>query len=242
MRVEQLYNIENVLKWQKKESRSDLIDRPVILEMIKNLEPETVLDLGCGPGRWTKEMAEFSKRVVGIDMAPDAIAAAQSINKAENIEYMLGDMHQLDKIFKSGEFDAVSALMSVQYSNHLELLFKQINYTLKPHGNFLFLAPHPFNVLNNKSEWVQYNFQEPVNYFKPFFYRGQIKLTDGDKGEVAGYFHSPEEYINTLIASGFKLIKLEAPKPSEKLLAKHPELKTETEYPVGLIVHGEKVG
>ncbi|MDR2780745.1 MAG: methyltransferase domain-containing protein [Synergistaceae bacterium] len=76
----------------------------------------TMLELGCGTGRYTAEFAAMGYRVHGVDMSADMLREARDIQNA-NIELSLGDARNV----RLGEkFDVVAALfhvMSYQSSN-----------------------------------------------------------------------------------------------------------------------------
>ena len=56
---------------------------------------DIVLDLGCGGGRSSMYLAAKAKKIIGLDGALGMIEVARSVNKRENIEYILGDEENL---------------------------------------------------------------------------------------------------------------------------------------------------
>ncbi|NND83799.1 MAG: class I SAM-dependent methyltransferase [Acidimicrobiia bacterium] len=63
---------------------------------------ETVLDLGCGGGQLTAEIAEAGASVTGVDLLPDLIDRARA--RYPGIEWVVGDIESLDL---GRRFDAV---------------------------------------------------------------------------------------------------------------------------------------
>src|SRR5581483_8612113 len=63
----------------------------------------SVLDVGCGDGRWARWLADRASRIVGIDRDPDAIAWARRNTHAANVEFRVGDARELiarpDEVF-----------------------------------------------------------------------------------------------------------------------------------------------
>jgi SAM-dependent methyltransferase len=86
--------------------------------VVKRYAPRaaTMLELGCGTGRYAAEFAAMGYRVHGVDLSGDMLREARAIRSA-NIELSLGDARNI----RLGEkFDVVSALfhvMSYQSSN-----------------------------------------------------------------------------------------------------------------------------
>jgi SAM-dependent methyltransferase len=80
------------------------------VERFLRLEPRSrVLDLGCGCGRRTIELARRGHRVVGLDPDERALAAARAAAKGEklNIHFLKADMAAIPY---RGEIDAVVSL------------------------------------------------------------------------------------------------------------------------------------
>ena len=65
-------------------------------------------------------MARRGSRVIGVDIAADLVAAAQSTAKAEGlaIEYRIGDAERLS--FADSEFDAVVSTCGVMFASRPE--------------------------------------------------------------------------------------------------------------------------
>lgn len=57
--------------------------------------PGRALDLGCGRGQFTPELARRGWRAVGIDVVPQAIAAARKRADGDGVEYVVGDVADL---------------------------------------------------------------------------------------------------------------------------------------------------
>ncbi|MDE2040259.1 MAG: class I SAM-dependent methyltransferase [Elusimicrobia bacterium] len=80
------------------------------LERLLGLEPRSrVLDLACGNGRRTIELARRGHRVLGIDSSEDELSLARRSAREErlNIHFLQADPSQIPY---SGEFDAIVAL------------------------------------------------------------------------------------------------------------------------------------
>jgi len=93
---------------------------------------ETILDLGCGNGVITKELAERVPygTVIGIDSSPSMLAAAKA-HKTANRELLLLDINEM--AFED-EFDIVFSNAALHWVLDHEKLLKKIYSALKPHG------------------------------------------------------------------------------------------------------------
>ncbi len=66
-------------------------------ETLRDVLPEgaTVVDFGCGTGRWCRRAAPYADRVVGIDRDATRISIARARTTAQNVEYEVGDLSNL---------------------------------------------------------------------------------------------------------------------------------------------------
>lgn len=55
-------------------------------------EGGTVLDLGCGTGRWCRRAAARAARVVGVDHDPATVALARRLTTSPQVEFRVGDL------------------------------------------------------------------------------------------------------------------------------------------------------
>jgi 2-polyprenyl-3-methyl-5-hydroxy-6-metoxy-1,4-benzoquinol methylase len=76
---------------------------------------DRVLDVGCGEGVLTAELAAVAGSVVGIDVDAPVLALARAGAAAPNVEYVLGDF--LSHPFAPASFDAV---VSVAVLHHMD--------------------------------------------------------------------------------------------------------------------------
>ena len=103
---------------------------------------KTVLDLACGTGSLTRELALRGYEMIGVDRSPEMLAEAAEKNRgAGPIEpiFLCQSMEQLDLY---GTIDAcVCCLDSVNYvtdSRRLQRAFQRVHLFLMPGGLFLF--------------------------------------------------------------------------------------------------------
>ncbi|OQA12825.1 MAG: Trans-aconitate 2-methyltransferase [Bacteroidetes bacterium ADurb.Bin397] len=80
----------------------------------------TVLELGCGPGNITRFMLDRFPhlKITGIDLAPDMIAIAKSLNPEATFEVM--DCREINKI--DSKFDAILCGFCLPYLSRLEAI------------------------------------------------------------------------------------------------------------------------
>jgi trans-aconitate methyltransferase len=91
---------------------------------------ERILDLGCGEGTLTAQIAAAGSTVVGIDASPEMIAAAV----ARGIDARLMDAEQLPY---DREFDAVFSNAALHWVRDHDAMLEGVHRALRPGGRFV---------------------------------------------------------------------------------------------------------
>ncbi|HEX3529064.1 MAG TPA: methyltransferase domain-containing protein [Thermoanaerobaculia bacterium] len=98
-----------------------------------------VADLGCGPGHIARYLHDQGVQVAGIDLSPEMIRVAASLNPG--LDFRTGDMKQLD--LPDASLAGAVAFYSIVHfdSSELDPILRQVRRVLEPGGLFL-LAFH----------------------------------------------------------------------------------------------------
>lgn len=105
-----------------------VLGKPVI-ELLKPIGGERILDLGCGNGILTKELMELGCEVVGVDFSPEMVEAA----RARGVDARLADGEKLN--FHE-EFDAVMSNAALHWMTDQYAVARGVWDALKPGGRF----------------------------------------------------------------------------------------------------------
>jgi SAM-dependent methyltransferase len=121
------------------------------VQLLELKSSDDILDLACGHGRHSLELARQGfEHVTGLDASVVAIEQARADAVGTNAKFMLADMRTLS--FEN-EFDAVfSFYNSIFYwddQTHLNI-FQGIYDALKPGGRFLIDSHNPFLIVHNR--------------------------------------------------------------------------------------------
>lgn len=115
----------------------------IITEASKN-EGGRVLDLGCGMGALSLEIARNGMNVDGIDVSEKAIEIAKYYLMKQTykegfvrVNYMVGDLNKVK--LKSNTYDAVVCWDALHHILNLEHLITEVKKSLKPSGKFIVL-------------------------------------------------------------------------------------------------------
>ena len=96
---------------------------------------DRVLDIGCGPGSITLDLAQHVESIVGIDAAPEAIARAE-VDAAgrglANVEFHVADVYSLE--LADASFDVVYGHQLLQHLGRPVAALLEAQRVLRPGG------------------------------------------------------------------------------------------------------------
>ncbi len=108
-----------------------------IYAQIKNPKPR-ILDLGCGTGISTRQLAQGHGIIIGCDIDSKMLAHA-STNGHKNINYVRAPAEQLP--FDNQSFDAIAMFTSFHWFANKKAV-KEIRRVLKPNGVLFIVQPN----------------------------------------------------------------------------------------------------
>ena len=146
-----------------------------------------VLELGCGAGYFTKELARSGAEIVAIDVSPELLEIARSNCSVPNVQYQIENAYQLS--YEDAAFDSV---VGSSVLHHLEIgkALRDIYRVLKPAGTIYFTEP---NMLN-----PQIAIQKNIPW---------IKRKLGDSPDETAFFRWPLHRL--LEGAGYRDIRIE---------------------------------
>lgn len=119
------------------------------LDLVR-LIPRRVLDLGCGTGMQTRELARryTDVTVVGVDVsmemlqaAPDTRSLLERLRGRHTWQRVVADMARLP--FANGAFDLAWSNLALEWSACPEAVFDEVRRCLRPDGLFMFTTIGP---------------------------------------------------------------------------------------------------
>jgi SAM-dependent methyltransferase len=98
-----------------------------------------VLDAGCGVGYGTALLAREARRVVGVDLDPEAIAYARRRYAAPNVEFWEDDVQALG--LPEDEFDVVCSFETIEHVPDRDAYLGEMRRVLQAGGAFVVSTP-----------------------------------------------------------------------------------------------------
>ncbi|PYJ12761.1 MAG: hypothetical protein DME94_11725 [Verrucomicrobia bacterium] len=102
----------------------------------------SVLELGCGTGYFTRELARSGADVVAIDVSPELLEIAKANCSAPNVRYEIQNAYELS--YPDAVFDSVVG-SSVLHHLEIEAAIREIYRVLKVGGTICFTEPNMLN-------------------------------------------------------------------------------------------------
>jgi SAM-dependent methyltransferase len=146
-----------------------------------------VLELGCGTGYFTRELARSGANIVAIDVSPELLEIARANCSAPNVQYQIQNAYSLS--YAEAVFDSI---VGSSVLHHLEIkeALRNIYRVLKPAGTIYFTEP---NMLN-----PQIAIQKNVPW---------IKRKLGDSPDETAFFRWPLQRL--LAQTGYRDIQID---------------------------------
>jgi SAM-dependent methyltransferase len=177
------------------------------------------LDVGCGEGRVTRDLAALGHKVIGVDASETMIAAAREADA--DGEYVVADAAKLP--FPDADADLVVAFMSLMDVDDMPAAISELARVLEPGGRLALAVVHP---LNSAHELDREHPDDRLVLVEDYFDRRRYTDTI-ERDDVKMTFESRhwtlEDYFDALLAAGFRLEALrEVDDPEHPRWSRYP--------------------
>jgi len=115
----------------------------------------SVLELGCGTGTFTRELAQSGADIIAIDVSPELLEIARANYSALNVQYQTENAYALS--YPDATFDSVVG-SSVLHHLEVEEALRDVYRVLKPGGTIYFTEPNMLNpqiALQKNVRWIK---------------------------------------------------------------------------------------
>jgi SAM-dependent methyltransferase len=225
---EGFYNIPYHWTYAKNQKLLYDLRTSLVLSLLGDISDQSLLDFGCGDGRFTHELVLANgEEVYGVDISERALRFAQCLVPAAHFIRIENALP-----FDNQQLDAIMALDVLEHipDHNLDLWMKEFVRILKPKGKLIVSVPttripvskahfRHYSLEMLKESFERYSFQECIfrfYFYKPFWlpnllyklydfdglwhlYRGLVKECDQNKGVyLIGVGHKPFSHETSL--------------------------------------------
>lgn len=231
----------------------DALNTPAFLAMLPEVKGLTGLDLGCGEGTNTRNVAELGAAMTGLDIAPTFLRHARETEASDplGISFALGDGLTLP--FGDGHFDFATAFMSMMDVADQQAVLREVRRVLKSGGFFQFSILHPCfvpprrrNIRNEKGEPIAV---EIADYFRET--DGEIETwifssIPREERDTLTPFAIPRfhrtltSWVEMIVSAGLAIEAFGEPMADEKTAAAEPTVADTRVAPIFLHIRARK--
>jgi len=120
------------------------------------IEGKWVFDFGCGSGYGTALVAGSCAKIIGVDIAPEAIGYARDHYQSVNLNYRTVKPVEIEPLpFANATFDTILSFQVIEHIRHVPSYLSEILRVLKSRGILLIATPDRTSRL--------FRFQKPWN-------------------------------------------------------------------------------
>jgi SAM-dependent methyltransferase len=214
----------------------ELYTFPAFLYFMPPVAGQKVIDLGCGEGSNTRRFAQCGGIMTGVDLSPEMIRRAREKDAEEplGVAYEIGSFSELSS-FADEQFDCALSTMALMDGPDFPSAMRAAYRVLKPGGSLCFSVLHPC-FITPAIQWLTdeegaYLGLRVGHYFErtPFVEHWRFGrrphtarlLAYDEPFEVPRFPRTLSEYVNAVSEAGFRIQKIEEPRPSEELAREH---------------------
>lgn len=198
------------------EKQGDTFQEEVILpNLMRLLDPqkgEVILDLACGQGYFSREIARKGATVHASDISKQLIALAIKAT-SQTIYYHTAPSHDIS-FLQTGSVDKIIIVLAIQNIEDLAGTLAECTRVLKVGGRMLVVLNHPTFRIPKKTAWG-WDEENKIQYRRVDQYLSEMRTKiDMHPGQTGGpqtvSFHRPlQVYFKALNKAHFAVARLE---------------------------------
>lgn len=148
---------------------------------------DTVIDLGCGTGRYTHLLKHHTTTVIGIDRSKDALEIAARDHAGDGIRYQLDNIGHL-----TGDYPLADLVVMINVLHFCHInIWNTIARLLKPGGLLLVSEPgrySRFGTITEEDKEIKIDAIDRMHRVlmtQPVLTRQTVQVLEGNRGYVA---------------------------------------------------------
>lgn len=198
---------------------------PAFQRFLPPLEGLDVIDFGCGEGSNTRRFAQMGARMTGIDISEQMLDHARQTETADplGIAYELSS-YSTQTGFPDQSFDAVVSTMALMDGPDIEGAMREAFRLLRPGGFLAFNILHPCfitpglgwerDVEGRATRLCVSRYFDRTGYTEHWRFGANPQHEDVVPFAVPRFPRTMSDYLNAIIAAGFRISRIEEPQPT----------------------------
>ncbi|MYB49027.1 MAG: class I SAM-dependent methyltransferase [Dehalococcoidia bacterium] len=200
-----------------------------MLDALGDVSGKSVIDIGCGEGRFSRLLSELDATVTGIDLTEPLIEQARRVGSKRET-YLVGDAETLEGVSDESFDLAVSYIVLVDLLDYRKSI-REAYRVLRPGGSFVVCNVHPMRTASKSIVgWIR-------DSSGKLFYPVDNYTEEGEReflwwgAPFINMHRTISSYVSAFLDVGFVLEALQEPIPSEEQLVENPKFDDELRVP-----------
>jgi SAM-dependent methyltransferase len=215
----------------------DFVNTPAFLDMLPDVAGLEGVDIGCGEGHNTREVAQLGARMTALDISETFIGHARQaeVDEPLGIRHLRASAVELP--FADDTFDFAMSTMCFMDAPEHEKVIAEAHRVLKPGGFLQFSITHPC-FQTPRWNWIcdeegQRVALECGDYFNPpevdieewTFGSAPAEALEGQREfRIPVFRRTLSGWLNLLIDTGFTIERLVEPTADDAAIKRHPPI------------------
>jgi SAM-dependent methyltransferase len=221
---------------ERADTPNDILELPVVEELLGCVAGHDVLDLGCGDGRFGLRLLEaHASSYTGIDGSENMVRVAKA-----NLAGTTGTVRRerLEEISLSpAAFSRVCARLVLHYLEDLTHTFRAVSQSLQSNGLFVFSVEHP---VITSSDIAAQESGLRQNWTVDDYFNTGARVTNWMGANVVKHHRTVEDYFSAVQAAGLVVQSLREARPQRENIADEALFNRRNRIPLFLIVAARK--
>ena len=221
---------------QSRDNPNDTMEKPIVLQLLGRVEGARILDLGCGDGRFGRELLNArASSYFAIDGSARMVGAAIDNLSGTGGGVIHADMRSWS--FPLNAFDIVLSRLAFHYVENLDELLHKVYGSLNSGGRIVFSVEHPVLTSCGRALPAGAIHQDWIvdNYFNV----GE-RITQWMGGVVTKYHRTVEEYFTSLRKAGYVIEDIREGRPDAERFSAYQNFERRKRIPLFLIFNACK--
>lgn len=184
-------------------------DRPAVLEMLGGVRGLSILDAGCGPGFYTRELLDRGAVVTAFDPSPAFVDLTRK-RTAAAADVRLLDLERPLLGLHDDSFDRILLALVIHHVTNRSLALSELYRVLKPGGRLIVSTVHPV------ADWA--------NHGGSYFDRELVEETWQQDWEVRYWRQPLGDWCREFTDAGFLIEQLVEPRPAASMEERYPDV------------------
>jgi len=210
---------------------NNILEKPIIDQLIQDVEGKDILDLGCGDGKFGLELlSRKSRSYHGIEGSENMFGLAVDNLKDTDARLECFDIEGYD--YPKEKYDLIVSRLVLHYVENLEELFVKLHHCLREKGEFVFSIEHPiitscyeaYHGKGRRENWIVDNYFESGERINHWIGKNVVK-----------YHRTIEEYFQIIQNAEFEVLILRESKPNMKYFETQEEFERRMKIPLFML-------